>query len=68
MAALYNSLSAARHETRYLILLSGEADDHLVGKLETVSLDEKPEYEALSYVWGRRWPGSHCFWTKSRCP
>ncbi|KAL1607978.1 Folylpolyglutamate synthetase [Paraconiothyrium brasiliense] len=54
----YNPLNVERHEIRLLKLLSpgsgpSPAKSALVNcTLEHVSLDEIPEYQALSYVWG----------------
>ena len=39
-------------EIRVLALRSGEVSDAIVCSLHVVVLDEKPEYEALSYAWG----------------
>jgi hypothetical protein len=45
-------LNLARHETRLLTLQPGTFADHIRCSLTRVSLDECPEYEALSYTWG----------------
>ena len=37
---------------RVFCLLPGDFDDRIEGSLEVVSLDNHPEYCALSYVWG----------------
>ncbi|KAI0975638.1 heterokaryon incompatibility protein-domain-containing protein [Xylaria arbuscula] len=53
MAALqYTSLTPSKKQIRLLTLLKGEWDDKIKCKLDVVSLDDKPQYEALSYVWG----------------
>lgn len=41
-----------RNEIRLLILLPGQPGDDVKCDLQTVSLDNKPMFEALSYVWG----------------
>ena len=38
---------------RLLTLLPGRFTDPIKATLEQVSLDDKPDYEALSYVWGQ---------------
>ncbi|KAJ4256913.1 hypothetical protein NW762_009009 [Fusarium torreyae] len=48
----YAPLDPAAREIRLLTLLPGEPGSPLVGNLNTVSLDDKPQYEALSYMWG----------------
>ncbi|CAJ0555024.1 Ff.00g135370.m01.CDS01 [Fusarium sp. VM40] len=45
-------LDSAAREIRLLTLLPGEPGSPLVGNLKTVSLNDKPQYEALSYTWG----------------
>lgn len=52
MANLYSSLDAARNEIRIAILQPGSWNDDIQVQLEVVSLDDKPEYTAVSYVWG----------------
>lgn len=55
MVSLYGPLDTKRNHIRGLIVLpgvKGEFDDPIHATLETVSLDESPNYEALSYVWG----------------
>jgi hypothetical protein len=37
---------------RVFRLLPGDCDDPIEGSLEVVSLDNHPEYVAISYVWG----------------
>ena len=41
------------NEIRLLILLPGKWSDPIRCKWRVVSLNGKPEYKALSYVWGR---------------
>ena len=48
----YKPLSPAVAEIRLFILSPGQNSTPLRGHLRTVSLDEDPEFEALSYVWG----------------
>jgi ankyrin repeat protein len=46
------SLDRTRHEIRLLKILPGNEDDPIRCTLSRAVLDEQPEYEALSYVWG----------------
>lgn len=39
-------------QIRVFRLLPGNFDDPIKGSLEVVSLDDRPEYVAISYVWG----------------
>lgn len=39
-------------EIRVLTLHAGEVTDSIVCSLQVAVLDERPEYEALSYTWG----------------
>ena len=48
----YNKLDAQRREIRLCTLLPGSFDEPVACKLGTVSLDDKPRYESLSYAWG----------------
>lgn len=48
----YNKLNPERREIRLCALHRGSLDDPLICTLKTVSLDDNPEYESLSYVWG----------------
>lgn len=48
----YKELSIPRNELRLLSLKPGLFDDELQCTLRNVSLDENPEYHALSYTWG----------------
>ncbi|RYP81054.1 hypothetical protein DL769_002163 [Monosporascus sp. CRB-8-3] len=51
------SLLSLRHnlrETRLIRLQPGKWDDPICCHLDVVSLDEKPEFEALSYTWGEK--------------
>jgi len=45
-------LDLTRRETRLVLLHPGRWRDQIVCSLSTVSLDDNPEYEALSYAWG----------------
>lgn len=47
----YESLSGPR-DIRILKLMPGEENEDIYCELDCVSLDDKPEYEAISYVWG----------------
>ncbi|KAF2249584.1 HET-domain-containing protein [Trematosphaeria pertusa] len=49
---LYTSLDESRRQIRLLHLLPGTDDEELHCALSLASLDDEPEYEALSYVWG----------------
>ncbi|ERF71393.1 hypothetical protein EPUS_07421 [Endocarpon pusillum Z07020] len=49
---LYKPLDTERRETRVISLLPGRWSEIVACELSVVSLDDKPEYEALSYVWG----------------
>lgn len=50
---LYDSLDESRREIRLITLLPSEDDEgEIACLLETASLDDEPEYAALSYVWG----------------
>lgn len=49
----YNYLDESRREIRLITLLPSEDDEGQIACwLETASLDDEPEYAALSYVWG----------------
>lgn len=48
----YAPLDSERKQIRLLSLLPGSFRSELKGRLRTVSLDEEPSYEALSYTWG----------------
>ncbi|KAM0543468.1 hypothetical protein ACHAPJ_012266 [Fusarium lateritium] len=48
----YAPLDPVAREMRLLTLLPGEPGSPLVGNLNTVSLNDNPQYEALSYMWG----------------
>lgn len=50
--ASYQPLRGHLREFRILKLLPGSWLDQICCELHTASLDEKPEYEAVSYVWG----------------
>lgn len=49
---IYEPLSIPRNEIRLLSLQPGSFDDELRCTLRNVSLDDDPEYHALSYTWG----------------
>jgi hypothetical protein len=48
----YDTLNSQKKEIRLLSLLPGKTDHPIECTLQTVSLDDPPEFEALSYVWG----------------
>lgn len=48
----YTRLNPARHEIRLLSLCSGNIIEDVHCKFFTVSLEDYPQYEALSYFWG----------------
>ncbi|KAI6915133.1 hypothetical protein KC318_g174 [Hortaea werneckii] len=51
--SIWKPLDKEKREIRILLLQpSEEEDDALYADLEVVSLDSKPEYKAISYVWG----------------
>ncbi|KAG8169933.1 hypothetical protein KVR01_000678 [Diaporthe batatas] len=50
--SVYQALDAANSEIRVIILHKGPRDQQLSCNLRTVSLDDQPEFHALSYVWG----------------
>ena len=49
---VYNKLDPQRREIRLCTLQPGSGDNPVNCTLTTVSLDGKPRYEAISYVWG----------------
>ncbi|KAK4508207.1 hypothetical protein PRZ48_001945 [Zasmidium cellare] len=52
-SSLYQSLSTGdRLETRLLTVMPGSTEDPIECALHTVSLDNAPEYNSVSYVWG----------------
>jgi hypothetical protein len=48
---VYQALPSPRH-IRLLRVLPGANDDPITASLLTVALDDDPEYDAISYVWG----------------
>jgi hypothetical protein len=56
MDSLYKQLDSKRCQIRRLLLQPGAFEDPLQARLDVVSLDESPEHEALSYVWGSPTP------------
>ncbi|CAG9998511.1 unnamed protein product [Clonostachys byssicola] len=52
MAITYTTLNSDVSEIRLLRIEPGEQGDSLICSVSVVSLDNKPKYEALSYVWG----------------
>ncbi|GFP57784.1 heterokaryon incompatibility protein 6, OR allele [Trichoderma asperellum] len=57
----YQSLKHLRQEIRLLQLLPGKPGSRIAIKLLTVSLNDNPEYEALSYCWGPPQPSYDIF-------
>ncbi|KAG4443700.1 hypothetical protein IFR05_000789 [Cadophora sp. M221] len=56
-ASIYSNLPLLHPKLiRILTILPGEIGDIIECTLEVVNLDEKPDYEALSYCWGRTSP------------
>jgi hypothetical protein len=51
-AALYEPLDSKRREIRIAKLNPGDFSDDIRCTLFKVSLDDNPQYQALSYVWG----------------
>lgn len=52
--AIYQHLDTSRSEIRLLEILTSEPGRPVECRLHTVSLDDNPTFEALSYVWGMR--------------
>jgi Heterokaryon incompatibility protein (HET) len=52
MEGMYQPLDPSRLELRRLTLSPAGFDDNLYGTLDIVSLNDRPNYDALSYVWG----------------
>lgn len=50
--SVYQALDATIPQIRVLTLHQGSGDQELQCTLKTVSLDDQPEFHALSYVWG----------------
>ena len=48
----YNELNTQCREIRLCTLLPGSFDEPVACSISVVSLDDKPQYESLSYVWG----------------
>lgn len=49
---IYTTLKNHQWEIRILVLLPGEWHDPITCHVKTVSLHDKPEFDAISYVWG----------------
>ncbi|PVH75349.1 HET-domain-containing protein, partial [Cadophora sp. DSE1049] len=47
-----SALRPEKNEIRLMTILPGQANEDIRIKLNVVSLDDKPYFEALSYVWG----------------
>lgn len=58
MISIYQSLPLTCQRTIRLLIIepSSELTAPITGKLKIVSLDERPDFEALSYTWGPRDP------------
>ena len=54
--SLYEPLNYAKKEFRLLHCSPSQCPDHLDCRMEVVSLDDDPQYFALSYVWGNEPP------------
>ena len=50
---IYSSLDPALREIRVLRLLPGSWEEPIDCQLQVVSLNDQPEYETLSYAWGK---------------
>ncbi|KAK1752616.1 heterokaryon incompatibility protein-domain-containing protein [Echria macrotheca] len=50
----YAPLNTAIAEIRLFVLFPGKDSEPIQGSLRNASLDGRPEFEALSYVWGER--------------
>ena len=51
---IYKTLDRSLHQIRLLHVLPGEPGSPISCDLSIASLSDKPQYEALSYVWGSR--------------
>ena len=51
---LYPALSVQETQIRLLEIRKGALSDQIVCSLSIATLSEKPQYDALSYVWGNR--------------
>ncbi|KAK8017792.1 hypothetical protein PG993_014118 [Apiospora rasikravindrae] len=51
-SSLYQPLNRETNEIRIFDLSPGKAGDPITGRLRVVSLNRKPRFDALSYVWG----------------
>jgi hypothetical protein len=49
---MYTPLNVTKRQIRLLYLFPGDDDDELVCAFTRVSLDDQPDFEAISYVWG----------------
>ena len=52
LGSFYARIDPARRQIRLVTLLPGKWTEDPKCKLSVVSLEDKPKYEALSYVWG----------------
>ncbi|KAL8893560.1 MAG: hypothetical protein Q9192_005143 [Flavoplaca navasiana] len=51
-AYVYDKLDINRRQIRVCTISPGDLQDLIICSLRTVSLDDNPEYETLSYAWG----------------
>ncbi len=58
---LYNALDSSRQEIRTITLIPGNAPEPVKCELNTVSLLDNPNIEALSYSWGNPRPTRKIF-------
>lgn len=49
---IYNEINASLGQIRVLRLKAGDVGEEISCTLENLCLDDVPDYEALSYVWG----------------
>lgn len=64
---LYAPLNTARREIRLVTLVSGSFTEDIHCKFSTVTLDEPPHYEALSYVLRRDNGKARTLWVDALC-
>ena len=49
---MYDKLDRTRRQIRICLIHPGAFEDPIKCSLRTVSLDDDPQYETLSYAWG----------------
>lgn len=52
ISTIYSPLVPEDDQIRLLTLQAGQFDEDIICSLHTVSLKKRPQYEALSYLWG----------------